>query len=90
MDERDVQEAWALLEKKQEATTPKLKEVQERLLSCSYAMSHPESGRLVPACAQHSVLDPLENKILSAALPCSLGSTSGAVAGSEGKKRLDW
>ena len=32
-------------------------------------MAHPESGTLVPACAQHSVLDPLENLALTRALP---------------------
>jgi len=42
---------------------------QERLQSCSYAMSHPESGTLVPACAQHSVLDPQENVELTKLLP---------------------
>ncbi len=32
-------------------------------------MAHPESGTLVPACAQHSVLDPLENLRLAELLP---------------------
>jgi hypothetical protein len=32
-------------------------------------MAHPEDGTLVPACAQHSVLDPLENERLARELP---------------------
>jgi hypothetical protein len=32
-------------------------------------MAHPEDGTLVPACAQHSVLDPLENLALARELP---------------------
>jgi hypothetical protein len=32
-------------------------------------MAHPESGTLVPACTQHSVLDPLENLRLQELLP---------------------
>jgi hypothetical protein len=32
-------------------------------------MAHPDSGTLVPACAQHSVLDPLENLRLRELLP---------------------
>jgi len=42
---------------------------QERLQACSYAMAHPASGRLVPACAQHSLLDPGENAELRVLLP---------------------
>ena len=61
MDARDVQPAWELLQRGELSDEPKLRETQERLQACSYAMAHPESGTLVPACAQHSVLDPLEN-----------------------------
>jgi hypothetical protein len=32
-------------------------------------MAHPESGTLVPACVQHSVLDPGENQELRRLLP---------------------
>ena len=42
---------------------------QERLAACSYHMAHPDTGDLVPACAQHSVLDPLENLELARLLP---------------------
>jgi len=46
-----------------------VRETQERLQACSYAMAHPDSDELVPACAQHSVLDPEENEVLQALLP---------------------
>ena len=39
--------------------TRAIRATQERLQACSYAMAHPEDGTLVPACAQHAVLDPL-------------------------------
>lgn len=32
-------------------------------------MAHPEDGTLVPACVQHCVLDPAENRELRALLP---------------------
>ena len=32
-------------------------------------MAHPEDGTLVPACAQHAVLDPQENLALAELLP---------------------
>lgn len=32
-------------------------------------MAHPETGELVPACVQHSVLDPVENVALRRLLP---------------------
>ncbi len=46
-----------------------LRATQERLQACSYAMAHPETGELVPACVQHGVLDPGENVALRALLP---------------------
>jgi len=46
---------------------------QERLQACSYAMAHPESDTLVPACAQHGVLDPEENRELATLLPLATG-----------------
>jgi hypothetical protein len=70
MDARHVRPAWAAMEAG--ATThpdPQVQETMERLQACSYAMAHPEDGRLVPACAQHSVLDPEENLRLLAELP---------------------
>jgi hypothetical protein len=61
MDARDVKPAWELLQRGEVAADPAVRATQERLQACSYAMAHPESGALVPACAQHAVLDPLEN-----------------------------
>ena len=59
-----------------EERRPRIKETQERLLACSYAMAHPETGRLVPACVQHSVLDPVENRELAQLLPIPTPATS--------------
>ena len=61
--------AWELLQRGELSDDPKIRETQERLQACSYAMAHPETGTLVPACAQHSVLDPLENVRLQELLP---------------------
>lgn len=69
MDAAVVKPAWELMEQGIVAEDPKIKETQERLGACSYAMSHPETGRLVPACVQHSVLDPGENIALKRLLP---------------------
>jgi hypothetical protein len=69
MDARDVRPAWELLERGELSDDPKIRATQERLQACSYAMAHPETGTLVPACAQHSVLDPLENLRLIELLP---------------------
>ncbi len=69
MDARDVRPAWELLQRGETSDDPKIRETQERLQACSYAMAHPETGELVPACAQHSVLDPLENLRLAELLP---------------------
>ncbi len=69
MDARDVKPAWELLQRGELSDEPKIRETQERLQGCSYAMAHPETGTIVPACAQHSVLDPLENLRLAELLP---------------------
>jgi hypothetical protein len=69
MDAREVTPAWELLQAGELSDDPKLRATQERLRACSYAMAHPQSGTLVPACAQHAVLDPLENLRLTALLP---------------------
>jgi hypothetical protein len=69
MDARDVRPAWELLQRGETSDDPRIRETQERLQACSYAMAHPETGSLVPACAQHSVLDPLENLRLAELLP---------------------
>jgi len=69
MDATDVRPAWAGLQRGELSDDPNIRATQERLQACSYAMSHPESGELIPACAQHSVLDPLENLRLQELLP---------------------
>ena len=51
------------------AATRGPRETQERLAACHYAMAHPETGTLVPACVQHGVLDPGENAALRTLLP---------------------
>jgi hypothetical protein len=69
MDARDVAPAWELLRRGELAEEPRLRATQERLQACSYAMAHPETGELVPACVQHGVLDPQENVALRRLLP---------------------
>jgi hypothetical protein len=75
MDARDVRPAWEGLQRGELSDDPHLRETQERLQACSYAMAHPESGELVPACVQHSVLDPQENLRLRELLPLAGAST---------------
>ena len=69
MDAADVAPAWAATQRGETCTEPRLRETQERLAACHYAMAHPEDGTLVPACVQHSVLDPGENAALRNLLP---------------------
>ncbi len=69
MDAADVTPAWELMQRGQASADPRIRATQERLAACHYAMAHPENGTLVPACVQHSVLDPAENRELRALLP---------------------
>ncbi|RFU20146.1 radical SAM domain-containing protein [Geodermatophilus marinus] len=69
MDAADVAPAWALMRRGEVAEEPRLRATQERLAACTYSMAHPETGELVPACVQHSVLDPGENARLRRLLP---------------------
>ena len=69
MDASVVRPAWEALERGETAGDPAVRAAQERLSTCSYAMAHPDDGRLVPACVQHSVLDPQENRRLRELLP---------------------
>jgi hypothetical protein len=69
MDARDVAAAWSLLRHGVTSEEPAIRATQERLQACSYHMAHPESDELVPACVQHSVLDPVENRQLVELLP---------------------
>lgn len=74
MDAADVTPAWELIQGGQVAEDPGVRATQERLAACSYTMAHPETGQLVPACAQHSVLDPTENRGLRRLLPLTVVS----------------
>jgi hypothetical protein len=69
MDAAAVRPAWELLQRGELSEDPDVRATQERLQACSYAMAHPESDILVPACAQHGVLDPDENRELVTLLP---------------------
>lgn len=69
MDARDVAPAWELLRSGVLAEDPALRATQERLQACAYGMAHPERDEIVPACVQHSVLDPAENARLADLLP---------------------
>ncbi|MGI9185138.1 MAG: radical SAM domain-containing protein [Solirubrobacteraceae bacterium] len=71
MDADVVRPAWEALQRGETAADPKVRAAQERLRACSYAMAHPDEDRLVPACVQHSVLDPEENARLARLLPLS-------------------
>lgn len=80
MDASVVAPAWDALERGEVSDDPDVRAAQERLSACSYAMAHPDEGRLVPACAQHAVFDPGENRrlveLLRGPAPQSLGDTS--------------
>ena len=64
MDASVVTPAWEALERGEMSDEPEVRAAQERLSACSYAMAHPQDGRIVPACAQHAVFDPEENRRL--------------------------
>ncbi len=72
MDAADVAPAWEAIQRGEDADDPRLAATQERLRACSYAMAHPETGELVPACVQHAVLDPAENIELRRLLPLTV------------------
>ncbi|MGH9055652.1 MAG: radical SAM domain-containing protein [Acidimicrobiales bacterium] len=69
MHAEDVRPAWEMLQRGEMSDDPRIKETQERLQACFYAMAHPETGEIVPACVQHAVLDPAENVALAQLLP---------------------
>lgn len=75
MDAKVVRPAWEAMERGEIAADPKARAAQERLAACSYAMAHPEQNRLVPACVQHSILDPKENARLARLLPLDRPAT---------------
>jgi len=68
MDARVVRPAWDGLERGESSDDPEVAAAQERLRACSYAMAHPEEGRVVPACVQHAVYDPDQNRRLAVEL----------------------
>jgi len=81
MDAAEVGPAWQAMRAGQASDDPRIAATQQRLAACSYAMAHPETGELVPACVQHSVLDPGENIALKRLLPLAPVSTRRAMAG---------
>jgi hypothetical protein len=81
MDAAVVTPAWKLMKQGVRSEDPALRETQERLGSCMYAMGHPETGELVPACVQHSVLDPVENVGLRRLLPLVPATADGRPVG---------
>jgi len=72
MDAAVVAPAWDALQRGETSDDPAVVACQQRLQACSYAMAHPETGELVPACVQHGVLDPGENAALRTLLPLSV------------------
>jgi hypothetical protein len=78
IDAADVAPAWAALQRGEDSDDPRIHATQERLRACFYAMAHPETGQLVPACVQHSVLDPGENVALRRLLPLHPEKGAGA------------
>lgn len=73
MDASVVAPAWEAMQHGEALSQdPAVREAQERLAACSYAMAHPETGQLVPACVQHSVLDPMANAALRQQLPLTV------------------
>jgi len=81
MDSEVVKVAHELNERGEWSNNDKVKETQERLKACSYSFAHPDTGKLVPGCVQHGVLDPNINKELKKLLPCCDPSS---------KEQLDW
>lgn len=69
MDASVVAPAWEATQSGRRAQEPEVREAQDRLAGCFYVMAHPETGELVPACVQHSVLDPEQNRRLRVLLP---------------------
>ncbi|MEP1125138.1 MAG: radical SAM domain-containing protein [Ilumatobacter sp.] len=69
MDARVVAPAWELNKVGEVSDDVEIRAAQERLAACAYTMGHPESNELIPACVQHSILDPNENRELVSLLP---------------------
>ena len=69
IDAADSAAAWQHIELGTRAEDEKILEAQERLEACAYIMGHPDKELSVPACVQHAVLDPAENRELATLLP---------------------
>lgn len=69
IDAAEVETAWAALQSSEGNTDEGVIATRERLEACCYAMAHPETSELVPACVQHSILGPGENVTLRTLLP---------------------
>jgi hypothetical protein len=91
MDAAVVEEAWRAMEQGTRSDDPHVQAAEERLRACSYAMAHPQDGRIVPACVQHSVLDQQENRQLLTLLPMALATASdaGTTSPGDGKSIAD-
>ncbi|MGF1599224.1 MAG: radical SAM domain-containing protein [Acidimicrobiales bacterium] len=76
IDAVDTAAAWSHIEAGTESVERPVVEAAERLRACAYSMAHPETGRMVPACVQHAVLDPGENAQLVELLPRRPGLAS--------------
>ena len=69
IDAADTGAAWEHIQSGSRAEEPRILAAQERLEACAYIMGHPEMGESVPACVQHAVYDPGENRELVQLLP---------------------
>ena len=69
IDAADTAAGWEHIQAGTRATDERILEAQERLEACAYTMGHPDSDQLVPACVQHAILDPQENRELVTLLP---------------------
>ena len=69
IDAADTAAAWVHLEAGTTPTNDRLIATTERLQACAYSMAHPDTGRMIPACVQHAVFDPIENAQLVELLP---------------------
>ena len=81
IDAADTAAGWDHIRAGTRATEARVLEAQERLEACAYSMGHPETDQLVPACVQHGVLDPEENRQLAQLLPLPTRRTTVKITG---------
>ena len=89
MDAADVRPAWELMRRGETSADPRVRATRKRLAACHYTMAHPEDRTLVPACVQHCVLDPAENREPRTLLPLPGPATTTAsrpAPGSHGRR----